>query len=87
MKFKLLKHLSCSTRPITWTMAIFTNFKYFGTLPAIVCKKAKNLQSQVIGFIMLGRLMVVVTLFFIINLKNDVCKSKNTQERTSSTNV
>jgi len=68
-------------------MAIFTNFKYFGTSCAIVYKKAKNLQSQVIGFIMLRRPMVDATLFFIINLKHDICKSKNIEERTSSTNI
>jgi hypothetical protein len=87
MKFKLLKDLSSSRKPITWAMAIFTNFKYFGTFCAIVCKKAKNLQSQVIGFIMLGRPMIDATLLFIINLKNDIWKSKNIEERTSNTNV
>jgi len=51
-EFKLLKHLVSSTELIIWTIVIPTNFTYFSILCAIICEKAKDFLSQIIGFIM-----------------------------------
>jgi hypothetical protein len=43
-----LKQFSSSTKPLTWTMAIFANFKYSSSLRAIDFEEVKDFEGYVI---------------------------------------
>jgi hypothetical protein len=59
--------------------------QYFCILCAITCEKTKDPQRWVIGFIVQKGPMANATLLFIVNLKNDICKSKDVVNRTFGT--